>query len=375
MKIKQFILILFAASFAFAQKAPSYYNSINFKLKGNALKTELADLIKDTHNRQLSYDQIWDVLKKSDLNPENNREVLLLYGNEASGVHARTRGVNRNGGGSSDWNREHTYAKSLGNPSLGTSGPGADAHHLRPADVSLNNQRGSLRFADGRGEEAFKTNGGWFPGDEWKGDVARMMMYMYVRYGNRCAAKNVGLGPRTYSSDFPDIFIKWNIEDPVSDFEKQRNNVVAEEQGNRNPFIDNPYLATLIWGGPEAQNAWPDSFGKDGGSTDNGSGDTDDNGGSVDDSTVKDESKSKSKEIIVYPNPIREHHIEKKIHIQGDNLESIKWLKIYDMQGNLLKHIVNPFIFGHEKSIDFTPYDKGFYIIQAPRFSKKIIIL
>ncbi len=53
-----------------------------------------------------------------------------------------------------------------------------------------------------------------------------------------------------------ELFIKWNIEDPVSDFEKQRNNVIQEAQKNRNPFIDNPYLATMIYGGEAAENKW-----------------------------------------------------------------------------------------------------------------------
>jgi hypothetical protein len=49
-----------------------------------------------------------------------------------------------------------------------------------------------------------------------------------------------------------DLFLKWNVEDPVSAFEDQRNPVIEGVQGNRNPFIDNPYLATLIWGGATA---------------------------------------------------------------------------------------------------------------------------
>ena len=53
-----------------------------------------------------------------------------------------------------------------------------------------------------------------------------------------------------------ELFLKWNVEDPVSAFEVQRNNVIEGAQGNRNPFIDNPYLATLIWGGTPAENKW-----------------------------------------------------------------------------------------------------------------------
>ena len=81
-----------------------------------------------------------------------------------------------------------------------------------------------------------------------------------MRYKSQCLPLNITMNPATYSSDFPDILLKWNVEDPVSDFERNRNNVVYNIQHNRNPFIDNPYLATVIWGGPSAQNTWPDSI-------------------------------------------------------------------------------------------------------------------
>ena len=72
--------------------------------------------------------------------------------------------------------------------------PGADAHHLRAADVQRNGDRGSEKFTAGSGNSRDITSSTWYPGDEWKGDVARMMMYMYLRYGNRCLPKNVGVG-------------------------------------------------------------------------------------------------------------------------------------------------------------------------------------
>ena len=194
-------------------------------------------------------------MKTSDVDPENPANLLLVYGSQSSGLHQRSRPI------SGSWNREHVYAKSKGTPNLGTSGPGADGHHLRPADTQLNSTRGSLLFDDGTGSLAYKTSrGGWYPGEEWKGDVARILMYMYVRYNSRCLPLNITMNPNTYSQDFPDILLKWNVEDPVSAFEIQRQNVVANMQKNRNPFIDNPYLATVIWGGPPAQNKWPDTF-------------------------------------------------------------------------------------------------------------------
>lgn len=255
MKLKLSFLTSIFSFFLLAQSAPAYYSSIDFNKTKNELKNELATLITTTHTKTISYSELQTLMKTSDVDPENPANLLLVYGSQSSGLHQRSRPI------SGSWNREHVYAKSKGTPNLGTSGPGADGHHLRPADTQLNSTRGSLLFDDGTGSLAYKTSrGGWYPGEEWKGDVARILMYMYVRYNSRCLPLNITMNPNTYSQDFPDILLKWNIEDPVSAFEIQRQNVVANMQKNRNPFIDNPYLATVIWGGPPAQNKWPDTF-------------------------------------------------------------------------------------------------------------------
>lgn len=248
MKLKLILFSWLFSSLAIAQIPDGYYDGTD-GLSGDALKSKLNEIITNNHN-QISYNQVWTVLKESDLDPDNSDNVLLIYGSTDSdtGTHARYRSKDMNGGNSGDWNREHVYAKSLGSPNLGTSGPGADAHHLRPADVSLNSNRGSLKFADGSGATAGSSNGGWYPGDEWKGDVARMVMYMYVRYGDRCALTNVAEGLATTNAEIPDVLLKWNTEDPVSDFEIQRNNVVYTYQENRNPFIDHPEFVSAIWG-------------------------------------------------------------------------------------------------------------------------------
>ena len=133
-------------------------------------------------------------------------------------------------------------------------------HHLRPSDVTFNGNRGNRKFIDGDGV-ARAISGGWYPGDEWKGDVARMMMYMYIRYGSRCLPTNVGIGSNASTpDDMIDLFLEWNDEDEVSAFEIQRNTYhdsnATYAQGNRNPFIDNPHLATRIWGGPNATDTW-----------------------------------------------------------------------------------------------------------------------
>lgn len=266
---KSLPLLFLLTSLSILAQAPSYYDDVNLNLTGTDLKNELATKIINTHHTNLSYTPgVWDALKQTDLDPNDASKVLLIYGysdTDGNYVTDRSRSKNANGGNAgSEWNREHVYPKSLGNPNLGTSGPGADAHHLRPADISFNSQRSSKRFANGSGN-AGDVSGGWYPGDEWKGDVARMMMYMYLRYGNQCLPTGVGTGSTMASdSNMLSLFIQWNVDDPVSDFEKQRNPILENIQGNRNPFIDNPAFATDIWGGPQAE----DLFGNGGGNSD-----------------------------------------------------------------------------------------------------------
>lgn len=270
-----YILTLFTFSIN-AQQA--YYNDVDLQLTGIALKNELATKITGTHVKFLVYTpDVWTASKATDVNPNNPNEVLLIYGYENGSdndiTNDRTRGINENGGNQSDWNREHVFPRSLGNPNLGTVGPGADAHHLRPADAGRNSSRNNRKFGRGSGNSGFSAidshegldgpnTAAYYPGDEWKGDVARMMMYMYVRYGNVCLPSAVGVGDNSKTpDDMIDLFLKWNVEDPVSDFERARNTYHentnnAAAQGNRNPFIDNPFLATRIWGGDSAQDTW-----------------------------------------------------------------------------------------------------------------------
>ncbi|WP_372792218.1 endonuclease, partial [Lutibacter sp.] len=260
---------IFFTSFGYSQ-VQSYYNDVNLTLTGTALKDELATKIISTHTKFLSYDGAREALKIVDLEPGSSTHVLLLYGfsnntcpsSTGDDNDHRLRDKNSFGGGSScEWNREHTYAKSLGSPNLGTSGPGSDAHHLRASDVQRNSNRGSLKFVNGSGNSG-STGSGWYPGDEWKGDVARMMMYMYLRYGNQCYPSGVAIGnTNSIDSNMIDLLLDWNAQDPVSTYEDVRNTYLSNTsntygQGNRNPFIDNPNLATQIWGGTVAEDRW-----------------------------------------------------------------------------------------------------------------------
>lgn len=261
--MKKFLFFTLLLPLCGIAQVPAYYTSIDFDLEGNPLKDQLATLITNTHTYELVYTpDVWNALKAGDLDPNNSENVMLIYGyddTDADYVNDRTRDKDFSCHTTSCeglWVREHVYARSLGNPNLGYEGPGSDAHHLRPIDYYMNNSRSNKRFAEGSGNAGSLSSDFFYPGDEWKGDIARMMMYMYVRYQQQCLATVIGSGSAEYSMDMPDIFLEWNAEDPVSAVEVNRNEVIYSMQGNRNPFIDNPYLATAIWGGPTATDTW-----------------------------------------------------------------------------------------------------------------------
>ncbi|MFA5298032.1 MAG: endonuclease, partial [Lutibacter sp.] len=275
-KLLNFI-VLFLITLPFYGQIQPYYNGLDLTKTGNDLFLELSNRITSTHSG-IPYTgspiDIWDACKMADEDPDNNLNVLLIYGfNDTDGNFStdRTRLKTEQAGSTyiaGKWNREHVFAKSLANPSFGTDepGPGTDVHNLRPADQDRNSERGNNKFTDGSGNSHIvTTNGGWYPGDEWKGDIARIVMYMYTRYhGNgtkvsetNCLPINVGFGTTlTVDANMIDLFLRWNVEDPVSPFEANRNEVLAGIQNNRNPFIDNPYLATVIWGGLSAEDKW-----------------------------------------------------------------------------------------------------------------------
>ncbi len=144
---------------------------------GRRLKSALHTIISS--QTKLSYDAVWDALKVTDQDPANSDNVILLY----SGV---SRSKTRNGGDVGDWNREHVWAKSHGDFGTAT-GPGTDLHHLRPRTSQVNSIRGNKDFDNGgsavSGARGSLTDSDSFePRDAVKGDVARMILYMAVRY-------------------------------------------------------------------------------------------------------------------------------------------------------------------------------------------------
>ncbi len=254
-------LLLLAFQFTFSQQP--YYNDVNLTLTGEDLYNELQVKIAQ-HNQNFTYGDARDVLVFTDENPDNTSTVLLIYGyNDNDGICTTDRSRDKNdfGGLICEYNREHVFARSLTNPPMGSaSNPAtgiiADPHNLRASDQQMNNNKGDKKFQDGNGNAGNVGSGNWYPGDEWKGDVARMIMYMYTRYGNQCLPNLAGVGTLQGDTQMLETFLQWNADDPVNEYEDQRNEYLQGAYGNRNPFIDNPALATIIWGGPVAEDRW-----------------------------------------------------------------------------------------------------------------------
>ncbi len=242
-KYYSLLLVLLFSFTTYAQLTPppelqTYYSGVDFNLTGTPLFDDLATETISQHTTFLTYSQRHNYLYDADEDPTNAINVLLIYSGESRYELEYQSGNNTYT--PQTFNTEHVYPRSL----VGNTAEG-DLHHLRVCDISVNSSRANYPFTDGSGNYSLIGGNSWYPGDEWKGDVARMIMYINLRYNEPFT--DVG----TLS-----LFLQWNAEDPVSPIEDQRNTVISGAQGNRNPFIDNPYIATLIWGGTTAENRW-----------------------------------------------------------------------------------------------------------------------
>jgi hypothetical protein len=244
-----------------ASTAPlGYYSSLE-GLSGAALKQALQDIIANPSVvRVHNYDDVWDILKTSDQNPENSNQVWLIY-TETPRSKIDLQLGNSNVG---KWNREHIYCQSRGGFSTGTDyltpfsdgitiwtattgandiGAGVcDAHHIRAVDGQENSSRNNRNYGvDYNGPIATPTT-------TWKGDVARACFYMAVRYDGLNVVN--GNPPENSIGQIGDLatLLTWNQTDPRDDFEMNRNNYIYTWQVNRNPFIDYPNLADYVFG-------------------------------------------------------------------------------------------------------------------------------
>ncbi|MEA9445711.1 endonuclease [Candidatus Fukatsuia symbiotica] len=156
------------------------------------------------------------------------------------------------------WSREHVWAKSHGFPKPSQFAY-TDIHHLRPADISVNNTRRNKDFDWGgtplaESPENKTDRDSFEPADNVKGDVSRMLFYMDVRYEGDIDSKVGDLSlvdeAGTNGNELGKLctLLEWHRQDPVSDWERRRNERIYARQGNRKPFIDYPKWAIGIYG-------------------------------------------------------------------------------------------------------------------------------
>ena len=228
---------------------------------GSQLFNALQKLMKGTLTTTVSYNSLTSYWKETDRQKGGSDAVLFYSDVQGSG-----------------YNREHVWPKSHGN--FYQSGAGSDLHHLRPTDSVINNIRNHWTFGDvkahGISHSTKDYNGKtvlWYNtsysqndclglvevNDNIKGDIARILLYVYVTYG--VSKENSNLFTKTASSgsgnsantgdkviESLDTLLEWMEMDPVDTWEMSRNDCVENIQHNRNVFIDYPEFAWLLFG-------------------------------------------------------------------------------------------------------------------------------
>lgn len=212
----------------------AYYSGIDMdNTDGEQLKEDLSQRLNDG-TKHFAYSNTSKMLIYTDESVEQPGKV---YGTYDGSLMEAVWEPNTN------WNKEHTWPKSRLEGSQQYSTANSDIHNLRPANHSINSSRGNKYF-DEKGTSGYYPNEGE---DDFRGDVARICFYMATRYTDLVLSDtpnsnlDVSMGILT-------TLLRWNEEDPVSDFEKQRNDRIYCYQGNRNPFIDFPSIAETIFG-------------------------------------------------------------------------------------------------------------------------------
>ena len=251
----------------FSQIPPGYYDSTIGKT-GYALKTALKTIITSGHITK-SYGSLYTgyLTTDNDAFYDNDNTVLDMYSENPSGAdpYFYNHGSRRCGnytGENSCHNREHLMPQSV----FSSASPmKTDIHHVVPSDGYVNGQRSNLPFGEVTSTTWTSQNGSKkgpcsFPGysnlvfepiDEFKGDIARCMLYFATRYESQISswswAPLNGTSTQVYDQWFVNLLVKWHLEDTVNQREIVRNNGAYNFQGNRNPFIDHPEWVTQIW--------------------------------------------------------------------------------------------------------------------------------
>lgn len=276
---------------ASAQPPPGYYNPVD-ATSALTLRSTLHDLIDD-HTRfpyTANATDTWDILKLADQDPDDPNRILDVYKN-ASYPKAV--------GGNDNYNREHGWPKSYGFKKDGSGNyPYTDCHHLFLADSRYNSSRSNKPYrtcdascteratdsnnGQGGATGTYPGNSNWTSTGIWetwvgrRGDVARALFYMDVRYEGGTHGVTNHAEPDLILTDDVSLIqsstqnqsvahmgllstlLSWHEEDPVDDLERQHNDAVFGAQGNRNPFVDHPEWVTCLFEGVGCEGTEPD---------------------------------------------------------------------------------------------------------------------
>ncbi len=237
-----------------------YYDGA-YRITGTALRSALHNII-DGHT-VISYDGLYTAFPSTD--SKLNGKVWDIYSDIPGGTppYEFDHGQRKCGTYNSEndcYNREHSWPDSW----LGATNPArSDLFHMYPTDGYVNNRRSNFPFGVVTSPTWTSLNGSkvgsntaagysgtvFEPIDEYKGDLARSMMYMSVRYHTEDGGFSTS--PATNKSDllpwYAAMLYAWHMKDPVSPKEISRNNAIETFQKNRNPFIDHPEFAAEIW--------------------------------------------------------------------------------------------------------------------------------
>lgn len=263
-----YIFLLLTITAVLLNAQPQGYYDGTEGLTGNSLKAALHNIIKNdkpgggTYNP--SYSGMWDAYYTTDKRPGTNY-VWDIYSDVPNGTppYNFTLGSDQCGSYSGEgdcYNREHLWAQSWSNND-GTNK--TDLHHVYPTDGFVNGKRNNYAFGEVSSASWTSRNGSklgnnkisgfngtvFEPIDEYKGDIARALLYVSVRYYQEDSSwDNSDMTTKSVIKDWAiTMLLRWHEEDPVSQKEIDRNNAVYSIQRNRNPFVDYPEFAHRIW--------------------------------------------------------------------------------------------------------------------------------
>lgn len=282
--LKKYLLLGFILPELLISQIPTDYYSGTDGLSGYQLKTKLHNIISN-NNYNWHYDDLktlygqTDIDKYYDYNASNNTYLLDIYSNNPSGTTAYhytlsniISTANAEGLG---WNREHMMPQSSFNSAYPMY---SDLFFVVPTDARINQLRSNYPYGNAGSNIYYAfTNGSkqasngtanatytgrvYEPINEFKGDVARALLYFAVRYEGKLGGFNFstnadptkdqnpldGTEEKAYENWYVAMLLNWHQSDPVSQREIDRNNAVYNLQKNRNPFIDHPEWVNMIW--------------------------------------------------------------------------------------------------------------------------------